>query len=83
MKSIVSILALSVLLAGFASASPPVNEECPVCGKPGRLIFRTYYNGQDSKLKGKNVIFATSECKDKFDKEPEKYASKVKPKEGS
>jgi YHS domain-containing protein len=78
MKSIFSILALSIFLAGLASAAPPVNEECPVCGKNGRLIFRSYYNGPNPKFKGKNIIFNSADCKEKFDKDPEKYLSKVK-----
>jgi len=81
MKALFSIFAFSILLAGAASAAPPVNEECPVCGKNGRLIYRTYYNGNDPKYKGKNIIFNSSDCKDKFDKDPEKYVKKVKPKD--
>jgi YHS domain-containing protein len=48
-----------------------VNDVCPVCGKAGRLIFRSEYNGQ-------HVIFHTADCKDKFDKNPGKY--KITPK---
>lgn len=57
---------------GFAANKPPVNEKCPVCGKDGRLIFH-------SVVKAERIIFATAECKDKFDKAPAgKYPVKKK-----
>lgn len=73
MKTLLTFLALtaSLTLNGMA-AEPPVNSECPVCHKDARLIFRS--NTKD----GKRVIFATAECKNKFDKTPAKY--QVKPK---
>lgn len=73
MKTLLSLLALSgTLTLNIIAAEPPVNSECPVCHKDARLIFRS--NTKD----GKRVIFATAECKDKFDKTPGKY--QVKPK---
>lgn len=73
MKIWSAILALAVLgNASLIAAGPPINEECPVCGKKARVIFRT------QTPKG-NVIFDTAECLDAFKKEPDKYP--VKPKE--
>jgi len=71
MKTRLSILLLAFALAGSSFAGQPVNDVCPVCGKTGRLIFRSEYKGQ-------HVIFHTADCKDKFDKSPEKY--KITPK---
>ena len=72
MKTLITTLTFALTLSGIAFAGgPPVNDLCPVCGKAGRLIYRTTH-------KGENVIFDTAECKDKFEKSPEKY--KVTPK---
>ena len=79
MKSLLSILVLSFAFATFTQASPPINEECPVCGKAGRLIYRSYFKDKDGKLV--NVIFNSSDCKDKFDKDNAKYIPKIKRKE--
>lgn len=73
MKTLLPLLAITVALAlNSRAADAPINSECPVCHKDARLIFRS--NTKD----GKRVIFATAECKDKFDKTPAKY--QVKPK---
>jgi YHS domain-containing protein len=67
MNRILSTLAILVSFPIIAfAAGPPVNDVCPVCGKNARLIFRSDYKGQ-------HVIFHSADCKDKFDKNPEKY----------
>lgn len=71
MKKLFSILAVSMVLIAHSQAIEPVNDKCPVCGKTIRLIFHSNY-------KEKRVAFASADCKDKFDKAPEKYT--VKPK---
>jgi YHS domain-containing protein len=72
MKTLFASLALALTISSTATAGgPPVNDNCPVCGKARRLIYRTSH-------KGENVIFDAAECKDKFEKTPEKY--KVTPK---
>ena len=64
MKTLLITLSLSLSLASTVLAGPPVNEACPVCGKPARLIYRT------NAPNGDRVIFDTSECKDKYEKNP-------------
>lgn len=73
MKTLLTTLALftAMTLPGTA-AEPPMNTECPVCHKDARLIFRS------TTKEGKRIVFATAECKEKFDKTPGKY--QVKPK---
>jgi YHS domain-containing protein len=74
MKTLLSTLVLAFALScttTYADPPTPVNDVCPICGKNGRLIFRSNYKGQ-------HVIFHTAECKDKFDKNPGQY--QVKPK---
>ena len=71
MKTLLTLFVLTLSLPATA-AEPPMNTVCPVCQKDARLIFRS--NTKD----GKRVIFATAECKEKFDKTPGKY--QVKPK---
>ena len=74
MKAILAIFALAFAVSGtsFAENKPPYNEKCPVCGKDGRLIFH-------SESQGKRILFATADCKKKFDASPTKY--KVTPKD--
>jgi YHS domain-containing protein len=73
MKTLFSLLAITAALTlNSLAADAPINTECPVCHKDARLIFRS--NTKD----GKRVIFATAECKEKFDKSPGKF--QVKPK---
>lgn len=71
MKTLLSLsVFVSLLSLSGMAAEPPVNSECPVCHKDARLIFRS------TTKDGKRVIFATAECKDKFDKTPAKYTVK-------
>ena len=73
MKTLFSLLAITAALTlNSLAADAPINTECPVCHKDARLIFRS--NTKD----GKRVIFATAECKEKYDKSPGKF--QVKPK---
>lgn len=73
MKTLLTLLAFSASMTlNSTAADAPVNTECPVCHKDARLIFRS------TTKDGKRVIFATAECKEKFDKTPGKY--QVKPK---
>jgi YHS domain-containing protein len=71
MKALFTTLALALFAAASLNAAEPVNEKCPVCGKSARLIFRTNYKGQ-------HILFASADCKDKFEKTPDKF--KVEPK---
>ncbi|WP_395739385.1 hypothetical protein [Prosthecobacter sp.] len=72
MKTLLTLLAFTASLTlNSMAADAPVNSECPVCHKDARLIFR-------SNTKDGRVIFATSECKEKFDKTPGKYPVKKK-----
>jgi hypothetical protein len=71
MKALLCTLALTLLAAASLNAAEPVNEKCPVCGKGARLIFRTNHKSQ-------HIIFFSADCKDKFEKSPDKY--KVEPK---
>ena len=74
MKKFFFVFAASAIALGvsvFAANTPPVNEECPVCHKDGRLIFH-------SEVKGERIIFNTAGCKDKFDKAPGKFPVKKK-----
>ena len=73
MKTLFSILAVSMVLVANSVAIEPVNDKCPVCDKNIRLIFHSNH-------KEKRVAFATAECKDKFDKAPDKYTVKPKSK---
>ena len=70
MKTLLSVFALSVAMAGLASAEA-TNKECPVSGKPVK-------EGVTSKHEGKDVGFCCNNCKGKFDKEPAKYLGKLK-----
>ena len=74
MKAILAVFALAFAFSAtsFAANQPPYNEKCPVCGKDGRLIFHSEYQG-------KRILFATADCKKKFDQSPGKY--KVTPKD--
>ena len=62
MKALLFTVSLTLALTGFVQAGAPVNEKCPVCGKGARLIFHA------NAPNGDRVIFATAECKDKFEK---------------
>jgi len=73
MKPLFSILAVSLALTFISSGTEPVNDKCPVCDKTIKLIFHS------KDPKGQRVAFATADCKDKFDKAPEKYPVKAKP----
>jgi YHS domain-containing protein len=72
MKTLLTLLVLASALTLTGTATEPVNNKCPVCGKDVRLIFHS------NTSEGKRVAFATAECKGKFDKTPGKYS--VKPK---
>ncbi|MDB6075670.1 MAG: hypothetical protein JWO89_3310 [Verrucomicrobiaceae bacterium] len=67
MKALLFTLSLTLALTGLVQAGPPVNEKCPVCGKPARLIYHS------NTAAGDRVILATPECKDKFDKNQSAY----------
>ena len=75
MKAILAICALAFTFSAtsFAENKPPYNEKCPVCGKDGRLIFH-------SENQGKRILFATADCKKKFDQSPGKFPVKAKDK---
>jgi YHS domain-containing protein len=70
MKILLSIIAVSFAVAGFASAEP-VNKDCPISGKPVDAS-KTSTHG------GKEVAFCCEKCKAKFDADPAKFAEKIK-----
>jgi YHS domain-containing protein len=72
MKRISLILAATFAACTLTFAAGPVNDVCPVKGKPIRLIFRTTYKGQV-------VAFCCQDCKAEFEKNPGRY--NVKPAE--
>ncbi len=72
MKTLLTILTLTGAMTLLSNAAEPVNDKCPVCDKPIRLIFHS------KTADGKRVAFATADCQGKFDKEPAKYPVKAK-----
>ncbi len=70
MKRIALILAAICTASTLTFAAPPINDTCPVKGKPIRLIFRTTYKGQV-------VAFCCQDCKAEFEKNPGRYQVKV------
>ncbi len=71
MKSALTFLACLFTLSLPALAEAPINDVCPVKGKPIRLIFRT-------KSKDGVVAFCCEDCKSAFEKAPSKYSVKKK-----
>lgn len=71
MKTLLTLSACFFALSLTARADMPINDTCPVKGKPIRLIFR-------SKTKEGTVAFCCEECKSNFDKAPSKYQVKKK-----
>lgn len=69
MKRIALILAAICTASTLTFAAAPVNDTCPVKGKPIRLIFRTTYKGQV-------VAFCCQDCKAEFEKNPGRYSIK-------
>ena len=65
MKSFLSVVTavLALGLSAQAASVTPINDECPVCKKAVRLIFK-------SQTREGWVFFASKECKAKFDKSP-------------
>ncbi len=70
MKTLFSVLALSLVAAGLASAEP-ANKDCPVSGKPAKPTVTSTHNG-------KEVAFCCNNCKGKFDADPAKFEKKIK-----
>ncbi len=70
MKSVLSILTLSLAMAAIAGAEP-VNKNCPVSGKPIIPNCKTTYEG-------KEVGFCSGKCCKEFKADPQKYAEKLK-----
>jgi YHS domain-containing protein len=70
MKTLSLILGSLLITGNLTFASMPINDVCPVKGKPIRLIFRTTYKGQF-------VAFCCQDCKAEFEKSPGKYTVKV------
>jgi YHS domain-containing protein len=68
MKSLLTLLALSVV-ASIASAAP-VNSTCIMSGKPIK-------DGVTSEYKGKTVGFCCTNCKARFDSNPDKFGKKI------
>jgi YHS domain-containing protein len=70
MKSILTLLAVSFVAAGIASAAP-VNTTCPMSGKDVKA-------GVTSEYKGKTIGFCCTNCKAKFDSNPDKFGKKFR-----
>ena len=70
MKSLLSVLALTVAMTSLAGADP-VNKCCPVTGKPVNPKCTTTYEG-------KEVAFCSGKCCKEFKADPKKYADKIK-----
>lgn len=68
MKSLLTLLALSVVVS-IASAAP-VNSTCIMSGKPIK-------DGVTSEYKGKTVGFCCTNCKARFDSNPDKFGKKI------
>jgi hypothetical protein len=71
MKSSLTFLACLLAMSLTASAEAPINDTCPVKGKPIRLIFRT-------KTKDGVVAFCCENCKSTFEESPSSYNVKKK-----
>lgn len=71
MKALLSVLAISFLAAGLASADP-VNKKCPVNPSKKASASKT------TTYEGKEVGFCCNNCKAKFEADPAKYAKNVK-----
>lgn len=73
MKALLPALLLTVLgiTAVFAKSGPPLNDVCPVSGKPGRMIYRTFTD------KG-TIIFCCVDCQEAYQKNPGRYPIKPK-----
>ena len=71
MKTLFSTLALSLAVAGFASAEP-VNKKCPV--NPSKDVNPSKTTTHEAK----EVGFCCGNCKAKFEADPAKYAKKIK-----
>lgn len=70
MKTILSLILLSFCVSGIAVAGP-VNTTCPMSGKAVK-------EGVTSQFNGKTVGFCCTNCKAKFDSNPEKFGKKFK-----
>lgn len=68
MKALLTFLALT-LVAGIANAAP-VNSTCIMSGKPIK-------DGVTSEYKGKTVGFCCTNCKARFDSNPDKFGKKI------
>jgi YHS domain-containing protein/mono/diheme cytochrome c family protein len=55
---------------GLATPAKPINDTCPVSGKPVDPAFH-------SEIDGKRVAFCCADCKAKFDAEPEAFRAKL------
>ncbi len=70
MKTILTILAVSFVAAGLSIAGP-VNTTWPMSGKAVK-------EGVTSQFNGKTIGFCCTNCKAKFDSDPEKFGKKFK-----
>ncbi|MEN3942204.1 hypothetical protein WJU23_12980 [Prosthecobacter sp. SYSU 5D2] len=73
MKALLPALLLlaSGFTALFAKGGLPINDLCPVDGKPGRVIYRVFSDQG-------TIIFCCATCLDSYQKSPGRY--KVQPK---
>lgn len=65
------LLALVSITAALAKGGPAINENCPVDGKKGRVIYRIFADEG-------TIIFCCVECMDTYKKNPAAYPLKPK-----
>lgn len=68
MKLLFTLIA-SAALAGGALAADPVNEKCPLSGKPVESSVTADYK--------KEIHFCCEKCRAKFDKDPDSHVGKI------
>ncbi len=71
MKSVLVPLFFSLAMASTLLAAWPINDICPVDGKPARPIYRT-------KTAAGFVAFCCTDCLSDFERNPGKYTVKKK-----
>ncbi len=71
MKTLIPVLLLAFvsITAVLAKGGPPLNENCPVDGKKGRVIYRIFTDEG-------TIIFCCVDCMDAYKKDPARYPLK-------
>jgi hypothetical protein len=71
MKALLAPFLLSLAMATTVLAAWPINDICPVDGKPARPIYRLKQNNEF-------IAFCCTDCLAAFEKAPGKYTVKRK-----